>query len=493
MRRQFSQTALPARIDRRGRAGVTLTEVLMSMMIMSIGVSAVVALFPIAALRSAQATKLTNGAILKYNIEAMIRARPELLFDPDGDFVYSTPGSPNYWRRMVEHFRANAEKRYVIDPYGYFSGAATYGTFGTLTRSVNAGAVDVDAVPAASRGYADYLGNTAAGATSATPYSVLPRYDGGLRAGAAPGLTLSATTLQDFELLGSNMANLGDGWDTVADEIAEGMILSDGSFVPSGTSTAGSVVGVRLDSELDLSVIVSSAAYASSLTIPDPELTRITVFSVDERYSQTYPLTAISASDCIWTEAAVGSIAAADYNGDGVTSLRAVPFEFGNQIGRVVIQKKRTQDFTWMLTVRRGSDGRATGVDVVVMFNDGRSPDNERVYPATFSAGSFAVVVNKTSGTDLNGDPAEPFIKRGGFVLDVNNARWYRIVKSEDNPADATGSTYLVTLETAALENSPPPPGGQVHGGAAIFLPGIVDVYPLGSVSLPETMTPPSF
>ncbi len=485
MRRKTTSAA-----RQRNRSGVTLTEVLMSMMIMAIGVSSVMVLFPIAALRSAQATKMTNGAIVKYNVEAMIRARPEIIFDPDGDFVYSTADSPKYWQRLTEHFRSNSEKRYVIDPYGYFSAAATYGSYGTVNRSVNGSTVDVNAVPPSSRRYSDYLGNTAAGATTGTPYTSLPRYDGGLRSGGLPGLNLDTTPslTTDFEILGSNMSNLGDGWDTVADEIAEGVVLSDGSFSPS-TSAApnGSVVGVRLDSELDLSVVVSSAAYSAILSIPDPELTRITIFSVDGRMSQTYPLTAISASDCVWTETAVGSLAATDYNQDQIVSMRRLPSEFGNQVGRVVIQKKRTQDFNWLITVRRGSDGRAVGVDIVVLFNDGRKPESERVYPATFIAGSFGMIVKKTSGVDMDGDPAEPHLKRGGYVLDVENARWYRIAKFEDNTADATNSTYLVTLEITALENSPN------GGGGAIFLPGIVDVYPLGSVPLPASMTPQTF
>jgi len=66
-------------------AGVTLTEVLMSLMIMSIGISSVMVLFPISVLRSVQSTQLTNAAILKYNAEAQIRQNPRLIFDPDAD------------------------------------------------------------------------------------------------------------------------------------------------------------------------------------------------------------------------------------------------------------------------------------------------------------------------------------------------------------------------------------------------------------------------
>ena len=97
------------------RSGVTLTEVLMSMMIMSIGVSAVAVLFPISVLRSIQATQMTNAAILKYNTEALVRIRPELIFDPDGDrFSNPTTG-------VLEHVAGPLERRYIVDPGGYFA------------------------------------------------------------------------------------------------------------------------------------------------------------------------------------------------------------------------------------------------------------------------------------------------------------------------------------------------------------------------------------
>ena len=69
--------------------GVTLVEVLMSLMIMSIGMASVAVLFPISVLRSVQATQMTNSAILKYNVEAFVQMNPSLIFDPDGDGKFS--------------------------------------------------------------------------------------------------------------------------------------------------------------------------------------------------------------------------------------------------------------------------------------------------------------------------------------------------------------------------------------------------------------------
>ena len=48
-------------ISQQNRRGVTLTEVLMSMLIMAIGVSFVAAVFPLSLLRSIQGAQLTGA------------------------------------------------------------------------------------------------------------------------------------------------------------------------------------------------------------------------------------------------------------------------------------------------------------------------------------------------------------------------------------------------------------------------------------------------
>ena len=58
---------------RAGRSGVTLTEVLMSLLVMGIGVTSVATLFPLAVLRGARATQLTAGTVLKENAEETVR------------------------------------------------------------------------------------------------------------------------------------------------------------------------------------------------------------------------------------------------------------------------------------------------------------------------------------------------------------------------------------------------------------------------------------
>ncbi|HAP07582.1 MAG TPA: hypothetical protein DCR20_07130 [Planctomycetaceae bacterium] len=116
-------------------AGVTLTEVLMSLMIMSIGISSVMVLFPISVLRSTQSTQLTNAAILKYNAEAQIRQNQRLVFDPDGNYDLSMT-VPLRQKALADHFLSSGMRNYIVDPFGY------HGLFGM--DSTGDGTVDAN-------------------------------------------------------------------------------------------------------------------------------------------------------------------------------------------------------------------------------------------------------------------------------------------------------------------------------------------------------------
>ena len=113
------------------RGGTTLTEVLMALLCMGIGVVAVASLFPIALLRSVQATQLTQGTVLRYNAETLIDLYGTI---PDPTDNYNT--NPAKFRNLVlnpdnnngnfrEHFinptvtgnpNVNA---YLVDPLGW--------------------------------------------------------------------------------------------------------------------------------------------------------------------------------------------------------------------------------------------------------------------------------------------------------------------------------------------------------------------------------------
>ena len=65
------------------RSGATLTEVLMAILIMGIGMIGVISLFPAAVLRSVQAHALTSSTNLRFNAEASLALYPHILANPD--------------------------------------------------------------------------------------------------------------------------------------------------------------------------------------------------------------------------------------------------------------------------------------------------------------------------------------------------------------------------------------------------------------------------
>ena len=75
MRRLKRKTQRPA--GRPARSGVSLSEVLMSLGLMSIGIAFIAGIFPLAALRTLRATNLTNATILRFNAEAAIATQED--------------------------------------------------------------------------------------------------------------------------------------------------------------------------------------------------------------------------------------------------------------------------------------------------------------------------------------------------------------------------------------------------------------------------------
>jgi hypothetical protein len=153
-----------------------------------------------------------------------------------------------------------------------------------------------------------------------------------------------------------------------------------------------------------------------------------------------------------------------------------------------------------LLSVRRGRDGQARGVDVVITHNKEVTPDNERVFTASFDTRTpYVIEVFKSSGLQESGEPAVPAIKKSGYILDIQNARWYRVLDyieqnvtifNSSGPVTAPG--YIITLEAPVLENSPfvfdadsGAPVDPRYAGHVMFLPGVIDVYPMGSIARP--------
>jgi prepilin-type N-terminal cleavage/methylation domain-containing protein len=450
------------------RQGVTLVEVLMSLMIMSIGVSAVAVLFPISMLRALQATQLTNAAITKYNVETLLDVRPRLIFDPDND------------GNLVEHFRRRNVRNYVIDPVGFYTHLAD-----------------------GAAGAAATFGNDGTG-----PAGNIIRWGGGLAATDGRGPGASAAHANAVRMIALNLANQGDGWETQVDTQA-GSVTTPGQ--------------VPLLTDNDLSQVPTSALAlptngSGGYLVEDPEFYRIVLFSENGKFSQSFPLLSLDNATKVayYTEDLNndGSLdSGEDFNMNGALDSRTLPFEFrvdqdndgvlepGEEIAsRVLLQSRKVSDFSWMLNVRRRSDGLARSVDVVVRFNDGVDIADERLFEATFLAGTRFVGVRKAGGAI----PAEPNIRKGKFIFDATNGVWYRIQDVQEPPLISPPAVpwgtydYLVTVETSIRASEGVGSDGFDNGsldgsdtnsfGGAMFPAGIIDVYPMGSRNVPTEL-----
>ncbi|MCA9007730.1 MAG: hypothetical protein KDA70_20835, partial [Planctomycetaceae bacterium] len=312
------------------------------------------------------------------------------------------------------------------------------------------------------------------------------------RTAEGPAPTATAADLQALKLAAQALSGQGDGWTEILQGVPDA-VTATALTMPAGT---------------DLSAVPTSQLLMPfSGTVPlvrDPENFRVLLYDDTGKFSQAFPLTGVSGLIVTWSEDLNGSNgldAGEDFNGNGVLDLRALPVEFYTNgitnppvVSRVVIQARRVSDFSWMLTVRRRGDGALRSADIVVRFSDGADTNNERIFPATFIRGSQFV------GVKVGADGVEPKIRKGKFIFDGVNAQWYRVrnvqEKSLLSPSTSFWANYdyLLELESDAVASAGSDASDGVMDGSdmssmagAMFPPGIVDVYPAGYRSFPET------
>lgn len=541
-----------------GRRGVSLSEVLVSLLVLSIGVVSVATLFPLSLLRTIQATQLTNSTQLRHNFEGLTGPRPELINGAGvwlpataydlGDLVVAGIGSNQFyecttagtsgptepaWRQRGQtttddtaEWTTRVARNYVVDPLGWNERTEELRTLG---QTPNVGSTNVR--------------NTFGRVDLGTPPTLRPldsqfrivRHRGGRDlAGVANNPNPSSSTFFPAVNTAADIAARFGAYDTalLPDSWVQQLETSDITSLM-GTSVritnAQSQMIATLDVDADGTVDLRRG-----LGVEQAILGRITFFDVTGRQTVIRPITQITSpstgvEEYNWTQTLTTP--------PGVTWVRA----------RVETYDQR---YSWMLAVRRQASGAAY-MDLVVFFKRSTLPDDELIHNAHFFTGQSAEFVSTTypgSNTatntaglgdnvsdlrytalaglstvatagpdgsintpdDVPGKPlvvieynaaigdASPFLKRGGFICDAQNNRWYRIVSYDEVPnADAaatlldsriagtlgTGRGAIVRLDTPILEDSGSYPtgvtGGTVNPGGAILMRSIIDIYPL--------------
>ncbi len=496
---------LPRRRGRgdRSRAGATLSEVLVSLLVMSIGVVSLATLFPISVLRSLQATQLTSAANLRYNVEAYLGVNPQLY----------TIGTA--WQRATSYVIGD-----LVTPTGCCSPSIVLyctvaGTSGTIepTWNTSDGGFTNDG-PGALRWQTYRLTNYVVDPLG--KHLVETNYrqtTNGDFFGFDAAASVPRQVLRTFPGIGASNQ----------DQAAEAATLPDSWIqqVESNqvTYTAGASTCTLGDVPYDLipTTPTTPAGYLPS---------RIVLFDITGKISHVRPISNIGTwtaptQTITWPSATVAS--------------GPLPSGFVPVRARVETKERR---YTWLLSVRR--DGDSFQMEVVVFFRRPFSGKDEQVYPATFTSvvdpgydelpgiggsnddgknGTDDVAELGWTGSDdtsrnwvvvqYDSTGAKPFVKKGGYVTDADNLRWYRIldVFESDTPANVmtkaglnrTGTVYppdqsffgantasiLLRVENKIVDSGLQPPkdaSGVPTGpptGKAMLMRNIVDVYPI--------------
>lgn len=177
------------------RDGTTLSEILISLMVMGIGVTSLALLISTSVLRSIQASQLTNAGILRLNAQQIVNLFPRLVHDPNND------------NNLLEHETAGGadnpnndgvnEGRFVVDPLGANDAnltAAVRGVFGN-----NAGTPPANQINRYTGGF---------NATSAKAAAYLPdTWQAFARGTPESPSTTSITAPASFDLTDAESAN----------------------------------------------------------------------------------------------------------------------------------------------------------------------------------------------------------------------------------------------------------------------------------------------
>ena len=396
------------------RRGSTLTEVLVALMIMSIGLVSLATLFPLATLRAAKAVQMTAATDLRYNADTLLTMYPQMILDPDLD---GTPDLPGF---------NQSSRNWVIDPIGYQAALDS--------NQQNKVRLDPNQIA-----YADFYGlegNFASRWVRRYPFN----------------RGLNRALAEDF----------GAMPDTVN-------ILAE-------RTVTGAIGGAT--------EIVLPAGMLNSVT---PR--RITFFSADGRTSVSREITRFEtlANRVLWTEDTNGNgqlDPGEDSNLNGGLDLHPLPPNFVVTSIRLEAPEVR---YSWLLTIRRVISGLAE-VDVVVYFRRSLPADpddaksDERLYPVVTTAtiGGKQQLVGFLQGSpviEVEYGAVRPAIKKGGFLFDAGNARWYRIT----NILADNGSRVSLQIDPPAILSSPRDNNGNVVGNLVMFPKGVVEVFSLGT------------
>ncbi|MFH5803455.1 hypothetical protein [Alienimonas sp. DA493] len=497
---------------------MTLTEVLMSVLVMGIGVTSVATLFPLAVLRGARATQLTAGTILKQNAAETVAfsyspslapppaniggvaigtgagevdvspivaristgvSRDAMLLDPDANGSIETfgPGRPD--GTPVNDWAGDPvpPRKYIVDPLG--AAVLSRNSIDQVTPFLF-GAVDTpNAVSTAN--VIDQFGARISGTIGGRvqrfcwpfPYEALA-------AAEDPGDADGAAVRNQMIETAYNLVGRAGDYGTEVDTLATVTRREDGDQpyleVAYPLAEVGSLEDLFAQGTTERPAVGTATA-------------RAVLFRPDGRGSAAIPLLRLhgqKAMDIVTEDGNFARVKVALPNNEFLAAAGLTDTDDAAVL-RVRLERP-DRKYSWMLTCRRtGTDRLET--EVAVFFNRALSAEDESVWrcqPVVNDRGrieSYVLFWDPTAGQ------SPPNVSGGARLLEMSVLKWLSVgalTVSEGDAADApvappddttTGRKYL---QFALSSETPFFNEASVTGEMFCAFPrGVVDVYPL--------------
>lgn len=449
------------------RSGATLVEVLMSILVLSVGVTAVLALFPATVIKSLRATQLTNAKLLEGNVTETLRLNPQFVYPPidETNLVIWNPVSPT-WRPnatyAVNHavMPNTAAGQLLPSPFGVAVATSVTGPSGAI----------VNRWP--STGFIDDFSVTGVASTK-VQWSV-PNY-------LTTPLTVGGQSLSQQHYIvdplgrhrdGLNSA-MGFGTDGLTNTVqANSMIRTDGGL--KSFAAALPHFGLEDTWSVELEALPVLITPGTTTLIQFPASTKMPSLGADPALTRIV-LTNASGSE------RRNAFLAAPITGTTISVQGTFP---ATLTGAARIESF-TPRYTYFLTVKRPSLDSPPRVNVAVVFNRSFSPLDERLVEASVNGGVLGGSDNISVGWSRGPGLKDPTIieaqlagaatNQGSYLFDTVDCEWYRVQSYELTTDTATAAVANLVLDRP-MRNTADVDLTDSDAGV-MFLPGIVHVF----------------
>ncbi|MBR9804426.1 hypothetical protein GYB59_23255 [bacterium] len=439
----FNSTATHAN-GPASRQGATLVEILMSLMVMSIGLVSVASLFPLSMMRSIQATQLTNAAMLHYQCEDYTRAFPGLTFNhydgsgivPNSEMQASSP--------TIRRFREGAG---AINPTVFLRSLPL--TFVKVVDPIGASfyrnTAPADAITFGKDPYGLHDSNTNFMFQATRTNAGFDVMNLGDDTGRNLAFSMFGSTDSWSESVLSNEITIVDPLNITLDDIRTDDMASFAGAI--GSVTGRAIIYDRTGKQSHVTQVTNVAGQNVQLTKAIPNnglytaIPEVRLELLEPRY--TCLITVRRQLMNLGPDGTPGEDSVDD-DGDGTAD--------------------NFPEIGWPGT---DDEVRNLGADLVVFFRRDFSPFGEQVY----EAGNLIRGSNAPNGTqpitirwDGGKEDSRPRLQSGGWVFDPVNGYWYQLtsVLVEDRPAtDQFNGAISNMREAVVLLDRPPEASGR--------------------------------